>query len=131
MILEIADIQITPGNEVAFEAAVSEALPLFRRSLHAHGEVGHTGGSHRALQELICICAMALAGRLIFRKYPANPACEYRIDDRLIGVLWFITKHHPHALERLGESAPPRSKFDLCALVTQLAADDLAGRRHR
>jgi heme-degrading monooxygenase HmoA len=32
MILEIADIQITPGNEAAFEAAVSEALPLFRAS---------------------------------------------------------------------------------------------------
>jgi len=32
MILEIADIEITPGNEAAFEAAVSEALPLFRAS---------------------------------------------------------------------------------------------------
>jgi heme-degrading monooxygenase HmoA len=37
MILEIADIEITPGNEAAFEAAVSEALPLFRASRGWHG----------------------------------------------------------------------------------------------
>jgi heme-degrading monooxygenase HmoA len=32
MILEIADIEITPGSESAFEGAVAEAIPLFRAS---------------------------------------------------------------------------------------------------
>jgi quinol monooxygenase YgiN len=32
MIKEIADIEVTPGHEHAFEAAVQEAAPLFKRS---------------------------------------------------------------------------------------------------
>ena len=32
MIYEIAEIQVKPGTQAAFEAAVAQALPLFKRS---------------------------------------------------------------------------------------------------
>jgi heme-degrading monooxygenase HmoA len=37
MIFEIAEIDVTPGSETAFEAAVSEAVPLFVASKGCHG----------------------------------------------------------------------------------------------
>ncbi|HEV7816398.1 MAG TPA: antibiotic biosynthesis monooxygenase [Janthinobacterium sp.] len=36
MIFEIAEIQIKPDTQAAFEAAVAEAVPLFRRAKGCH-----------------------------------------------------------------------------------------------
>jgi quinol monooxygenase YgiN len=48
MILEIAQIEVTPGSEAAFEAGVAKATPLFRdapgcRSLKLHRSIEHPG----------------------------------------------------------------------------------------
>ena len=37
MILEIAQIDLTPGQEAAFEAGVTKAVPLFRRAKGCQG----------------------------------------------------------------------------------------------
>ena len=37
MIFEIADIEIAPGQEAAFEAGVAKAIPLFRRAKGCRG----------------------------------------------------------------------------------------------
>ncbi len=37
MITEIVEIGVKPGDEAAFEAAVAEAIPVFRRSKGCHG----------------------------------------------------------------------------------------------
>ena len=37
MIFEIAEIEVKPGEEAAFEAGVTEALPLFKRAKGCHG----------------------------------------------------------------------------------------------
>ena len=37
MITEIVDIEVKPGEEAAFEAAVAQAIPVFRRSKGCHG----------------------------------------------------------------------------------------------
>jgi heme-degrading monooxygenase HmoA len=37
MITEIAHIQVKPGTQAAFEAAVAEAVPLFERAKGCHG----------------------------------------------------------------------------------------------
>lgn len=37
MILEIAQLQIKPGSEAAFEAGVAQAAPLFQRARGCHG----------------------------------------------------------------------------------------------
>lgn len=37
MIFEIAEIQATPGHERAFEAAVQQAVPLFKGAAGCHG----------------------------------------------------------------------------------------------
>ena len=37
MITEIAEIEVKPGEEKAFEAAVAEAVPLFKRSKGCSG----------------------------------------------------------------------------------------------
>jgi heme-degrading monooxygenase HmoA len=36
MIIEIAEIEVKPGEEAAFEAAVAQAVPLFRRGKGCH-----------------------------------------------------------------------------------------------
>ena len=37
MITEIVDIEVKPGEEAAFEAAVAQAIPVFRRSKGCRG----------------------------------------------------------------------------------------------
>ena len=37
MILEIAQIDVKPGTEAAFEAGVAKATPLFKRAAGCHG----------------------------------------------------------------------------------------------
>jgi heme-degrading monooxygenase HmoA len=37
MIFEFADIEVKPGEEAAFEAAVAKAVPLFQRAKGCHG----------------------------------------------------------------------------------------------
>ncbi len=37
MITEIVEIEVKPGEEAAFEAAVAQAIPVFRRSKGCHG----------------------------------------------------------------------------------------------
>ncbi len=37
MIYEIAEIEVKAGDEAAFEAAVSEAAPVFKRAKGCHG----------------------------------------------------------------------------------------------
>ena len=37
MITEIVDIEVKPGEEAAFEAAVAQVIPVFRRSKGCHG----------------------------------------------------------------------------------------------
>ena len=37
MIFEIAEIEVKPNEEEAFEAAVAKATPLFRRAKGCHG----------------------------------------------------------------------------------------------
>jgi quinol monooxygenase YgiN len=37
MITEIVEIEVKPGEEAAFEAAVAEAIPVFRRSKGCRG----------------------------------------------------------------------------------------------
>jgi heme-degrading monooxygenase HmoA len=37
MIFEIAEIEVKPGDEAAFEAGVAKALPLFQRAKGCHG----------------------------------------------------------------------------------------------
>jgi quinol monooxygenase YgiN len=37
MITEIVEIEVKPGEEAAFEAAVTEAIPVFRRSKGCRG----------------------------------------------------------------------------------------------
>ena len=37
MFFEIAEIEVKPGEEAAFEAGVTEALPLFKRAKGCHG----------------------------------------------------------------------------------------------
>ena len=53
MILETADLSVTPGHEEAFEAAVREALPLFTSSAGCEGlslhRVIETPGLYRLL----------------------------------------------------------------------------------
>jgi len=43
MITEIVDIEVKPGEEAAFEAAVAQAIPVFRRSKGCRGmELGRS-----------------------------------------------------------------------------------------
>jgi heme-degrading monooxygenase HmoA len=37
MIFEIAEIEVKPGEEAAFEAGVAKAIPLFQRAKGCHG----------------------------------------------------------------------------------------------
>jgi quinol monooxygenase YgiN len=46
MIIETAQIDIKPGSEKAFEAAVAEAIPLFRAAKGCHGAQLHRGIEH-------------------------------------------------------------------------------------
>ena len=43
MIFEFARIEVSPGAEAAFEAAVAEAAPLFRAAQGCHGLELHRG----------------------------------------------------------------------------------------
>jgi quinol monooxygenase YgiN len=53
MIIETAQIDIKPGSEKAFEAAVAEAIPLFRAAKGCHGVQLHRGIEYPARYFLI------------------------------------------------------------------------------
>lgn len=55
MITEIVEIDVVPGTETQFEAAVGEPKPLFDRkavALSPAGKMGQLGGAHDRLQRL-------------------------------------------------------------------------------
>src|ERR1700709_973837 len=53
MILEIAQIDVKPGSEKDFEAAVAKARPLFLRARGGKGRVVAAGGRKRSRYRLM------------------------------------------------------------------------------
>jgi quinol monooxygenase YgiN len=53
MILEIAQIEIKPGDEAAFEAAVEKAVPLFRNARGCQGMQLHRSFEHPGRYRLL------------------------------------------------------------------------------
>ncbi len=53
MIFEIAEIEVKPGEEAAFEAGVAQAVPLFRRAKGCHGMELQRGVEKRTKYRLV------------------------------------------------------------------------------
>ncbi len=75
MITEIAQIDVKPGTEKDFEAAVAKARPLFLRAKGGKGfelhksiekKMGHAGKSHRRFQGFGGFHGLARVGRAVF-----------------------------------------------------------------
>ena len=71
MILEIAQIDIKPGSESAFEAAVGEAAPLFLAAKGCHGLELQRGIEHASRYLLVVKWETVEDHMVTFRESPA------------------------------------------------------------
>jgi heme-degrading monooxygenase HmoA len=114
MILEIADIEIKLGSEAAFEAAVSEALPLFRASKGYHGLELKCGIEKASRYTLIVKWATLEDHTVHFRNSAAFP--QWR---SLVGSFFAAPPQLQHVRDVLtsDEPAPQKTRLFILGLA--------------